>query len=185
MIIGTTKALRPAIATVLLVFCLFAFKDEQDSLHKRTFNISLDEIRNDVPVKKPIADEMEFKHGKLFSNYLYDKFGYSWLRYRINKDSTFVDSTETEVRMLEVEATATDATNQTVSITFVTQEWDIDGVIRITKNDKLKKYYDFVGREKNGKPRRKRVHKDHHLIEVKKGDSSMYKETIAPPPVDK
>lgn len=179
---GARKTRTQALVIGLVALSLFGFKDEKDSLHKRIFNISLDEVKDGTPVKKTIADKMEFKHGKLFSDYLYEKYGFNWMRYRINKDSVFVDSTETEVRMLEVEASATDETNQTVSINFVTQEWDIDGTIRITKNDKLKKFYDFVGREKNGKPKKIRKHKDHRLIEIKKGDSTMYKETIAPPP---
>lgn len=177
------KKLNPKkwISLSLIMVSLLAFKDEQDSLHKRIFNISLDEVRDGAPVKKTIADKMEFKHGKLFSDYLYEKFGYSWIRYRINKDSVFIDSTDTEVRMLDVEATATDETNQTVAITFITQEWDIDGTIRITKNDKLKKYFDFVGREKGGKPKKVKPKKTKHLIEVKKGDSTLYKDVIAPP----
>mgnify|MGYP003705075943 CR=1 FL=1 len=146
-------------------FSSFAFISEKDSLHKRTFHISLDEVRDGVPVKKMIADEMLFKHGKLFCQYIFDKYGFAWIRYRINKDSTYIDSTETEVRMLEVEAAATDETDQTVLINFITEEWDIDGTIKITRHDKIKKYYDFVGREKGGKPKKHRV-KRNHMIQL-------------------
>lgn len=99
-------------------------------------------------------DKLYFKNGKLFSDFLYDKFGYKWIRYRINKDSIFTDSTDTEVRFLLVEASLTDDNNQTVLLDFTTQEWDLDGTIKITKNDKLKKYYDMAGREKGGKPKK-------------------------------
>ena len=67
----------------------------------------LDESKDGVAGKKAISDKLEFKEGKLFSDYLYDKFGYKWIRYRINKDSIFTDSTDTEVRLLVVEASAT------------------------------------------------------------------------------
>lgn len=137
-----------------LVFIMFGFKDEHDSLHKRTFNIGLSETKNGVVAKKVIMDKLYFKNGKLFSDFLYDKFGYKWIRYRINKDSIFTDSTDTEVRFLLVEASVTDDNNQTVQLDFTTQEWDLDGTIKITRNDKLKKYYDMAGREKGGKPKK-------------------------------
>lgn len=133
---------------------LFAFKGEKDSLHKRIFNVSLTESKEGVVAKKTIPDKFYFKDGKVFSDFLHEKFGYSYIRYRINKDTVYTDSTNTEVRQLEVEASATDEDNQTAAITFTTVEWDIDGVVKITKNDRLKRYYDFVGREKGGKPKK-------------------------------
>ena len=144
---------------VIFFFLLFAFKSEKDSLHKRTFNISLSEVKDGVVAKKTIADQVTFKDGKLFSDYLFEKFGYKAIRYRINKDTIYTDSTDTEVRQLEVEASATNEDNQTAAITFTTVEWDIDGVIKITKNDKLKKYFDFAGREKGGKPKKEKKKK--------------------------
>jgi hypothetical protein len=157
---------KNALTFMVLLLTLLAFKGEKDALHKRTFTIMLDEVRDGVPAKKGIADKMTFKDGKLFSDYLFDKFQYKWLRYRINKDSIFTDSTDTEVRLLEVEASATNEDNQTVSITFTSIEWDLDGVIKITKNDKLKKYYDFIGREKGGKPKKVKKKKENKVFEI-------------------
>lgn len=147
------------IACVALLF-FFSFKGEKDPLHKRVFNVSLSESKDGVVSKKTIADKFYFKEGKVFSDFLNSKFGYSYIRYRINHDSIYIDSTNTEVRELHVEASATDESNQTATITFTTVEWDIDGVIRITKNDKLKRYYDFAGREKGGKPKKEKKKKD-------------------------
>lgn len=138
----------------LLFLGLKSVKNEPDPLHKRIFNISLSEIKNDVVAKKTIADKFYFKNGKLFSDFLFDKFGYKYISYRINKDSIYTDFTNTEVRLLEVEAVITDESDQTIFVNFTTSEWDIDGVIKITKRDKLKRYYDFVGREKGGKPKK-------------------------------
>src|SRR6476661_4375666 len=110
---------------LIVAIYLLSFKNENDSLHKRTFNTSLSETKNGQVAKKVIADQLYFKNGKLFSDFLYSKFKYKWIRYRINKDSIFTDSTDTEVRLLVVEATATDENNQTVAINFTTQEWDL------------------------------------------------------------
>lgn len=138
----------------LLFLGLNNFKKEQDPLHKRIFNVSLTETKNNIVAKKPIADKFYFKNGKFFSDFLFGKFGYKYINYRINKDSIYTDSTDTEVRLLEVEAVVTNDDDETIFVSFTTSEWDIDGLIKITKHDKLKRHYDFVGREKGGKPKK-------------------------------
>jgi hypothetical protein len=156
--------------TLFICFILFAtlvaFKGEKDSLHKRTFNTMLDEVRDGVPGKKGVADKLTFKDGKLFSDFLYEKYGFKWMRYRIDKDSIYTDSTDTEVRLLEVESSATNEDNLTVQVNFVTVEWDLEGTVKITKNDKLKKYYDLIGREKGGKPKKPKKKKENKLFEI-------------------
>jgi len=142
----------------LFLFLLLCFNtiqsQEIDPLNKRKFNVLLDEIKNGESVKKGIADLFYFKAGRFFSDYLYAKYQYKWIRYRINKDSIFTDSTDTEVRYLEIEASITDESNQTAILNFVIQEWDLDGTLKITRNDKLKRYFEVVGREKGGKPKK-------------------------------
>lgn len=169
---------------LLLVFVLFAFKEEKDPLHKRVFNISLGESKDGIPGKKNIADKWFFKDGKMYSEYLDTKFNYKWFRYRINRDSTFTDSTDTEVRWLEVEGSMTDDADQTVIVNFIQLEWDIDGTVKITKHDKVKRYFDFVGREKGGKPKKVKKKGDKKILELVpdgKVPEKIYEESIAPP----
>jgi len=151
------KVLAKVSLLILLSFYSFlsiAQTKEKDPLHKRIFNLSLNEVKDGAPQKKLFQDKLEFKNGKLFSDYVNEKFGFKWIKYRIEKDSIYTDSTDTEVRFLAVEATATDETNQTIMISFTTIEWDIEGTIKITKNDKLKKHIEMSGREKGGKPKK-------------------------------
>ena len=142
-----------------IVLFLSSFQSDQDPLHKRVFYISLSEIKNGVPVKKVFGDELFFKNGKLYADMFYNKFGFKWMRYRINRDTFFMDSTQTEVRLLDVEAVVTDESNQTLSFTFLTSEWDLEGVVKISRHDKIKKYYNVWGREKGGKPKKEKKRK--------------------------
>ena len=155
----------PALSFALILLVCVAFKTEKDPLHKRVFNISITEVKDGAAAKKTITDKIEFKDGKLFSDFLFDKFQYKWLKYRINKDSIYTDSTDTEVRLLQVEATVTDDKDQTITINFETVEWSIEGSIKLTKSDKPKKYYDFVGLEKGGKPKKPKKPKKGQPVE--------------------
>jgi hypothetical protein len=141
-----------SVGLALLSFSPAIYAGEDDPLDKRQFNSSLSETRNGVVAKKVIADLIRFKNGKLSSSYVHEKFGFKWLRYRIDKDTTYIDETDTEVRLVEAHAYATDEENVTVFFEFTVVEWDIDGLIKVTKNDRLRKYYDLAGREKGGKP---------------------------------
>lgn len=133
---------------------------EKDPLHKRVFTVGITEVKDGQVGKKSISSQIDFKDGKLYCDFLFDKFQYKWIKYRINKDSIYTDETETEVRLLEVEASTTDDKDQTLIMNFKVEEWDIDGTIKITKNDKLKKYFDFAGREKGGKPKKEKKPKE-------------------------
>lgn len=126
------------------------FKGEpKDALDKRIFTTSITELRENQPPKKPLADEMEFKAGKgVFITSMYDKHGFSWTKYEIKKDSTFMDEYQNEVHWVEVEASMTDKEDQTMIMNATIEDYDISGTIKITKKDKLKKRYEFSGKEK-------------------------------------
>jgi hypothetical protein len=141
---------------VAILIALQVNAAEENPLDDRQFNASLSETRNGVVAKKVIMDVIRFKNGKMSSAYIHEKFGFKWLRYRINTDTIYIDDTGTEVRKLDLQAYATDESNLTVSLEFTVLEWDIDGVVKVTKNDRLRKYYDLAGREKGGKPKKKK-----------------------------
>jgi len=166
MTTNKTVFLKFKVLGFAILFVLLAFSGEKDFLHKRVFNIMLEEVKDGVPTKKGVSDKWTFKDGKIFSDYLYKKFGYNWMRYRINKDSIYTDSTDTEVRLLEVESSFTNEDNQTATINFTSVEWDIDGTVKITKNDKIKKYFDVAGREKGGKPKKPKKKKENKIFEI-------------------
>jgi len=161
------KSLSIYLGILALSFSFFAFvlPDEKDFLNKRTFNVTYVELKEGVAQKKTIASTIQFKNGKLLSPFLADKFGFKWIKYRVEKDSIYTDSTDTEVRYMDIEASATDDNNQTVMMTFNILEWDIEGVVKITKNDKLKKHFDFVGREKGKKLKAKKNQPDKMFLE--------------------
>ena len=131
------------------------FKGEpKDALDKRIFTTSISELKENAPAKKGVADEIEFKGGKMFSLILEEKLGLKWTNYEIKKDSTFMDEENNEVHWVEGEVSTTDDADQTTVMTFTVEDYDIRGEVKVTKKDKLKKRYEFAGKEKEKKKKK-------------------------------
>jgi len=122
--------------------------EPKDALDKRIFKVNMTEIKEGAAPKKGVEDEIEFKGGKMFSTFLFDKLEYKWIKYEVKKDSTFTDEEQNEVHWVEAEISTTDDKDQTMMMTCTVEDYDITGEIKITKKDKLKKKYEFAGKEK-------------------------------------
>jgi hypothetical protein len=122
--------------------------EPKDALDKRIFTVTMSEVKEGAAPKKGVEDEIEFKGGKMLSMFLFEKFEYKWTKYEIITDSTYTDEEQNEIHMLVAEASSTDDKDQTMTMTCTVEDTDITGVVKITKKDKLKKKFNFVGLEK-------------------------------------
>ncbi|RME19346.1 MAG: hypothetical protein D6799_01430 [Bacteroidetes bacterium] len=136
---------------ILVLSGIFAsiYDKDKDPLHKRMFNITITEIKSGTPSNKSTTDELEFKNNKLFSKFLNEKFNINWISYTITKDTTYLDSvTEADVRYFEVKGLYKDEDQQETHVLCKIENELINGNIKIMKNDKLKKEFEFSGQEK-------------------------------------
>jgi len=137
-----------ATTTCVLALSLFSFKGDKDALNKKIYTLQVNEMKDGQPKsKKPTEDELEFKDGKVFSNVLFDKHEFKWIKYKITKDSTYEDEGE-QKHLIEATASATDDKDETVVISVKVDQYDVDGSYKITKHDVPKKLYQFIGKEK-------------------------------------
>lgn len=137
-----------ATAACVLAFGLFSFKGDKDALNKKTYTLQVNEMKDGQPKgKKPMEDEIEFKDGKVFSNVAFDKHEFKWLKYKITKDSTYDDEGE-QKRIIEASAMATNEKDETMTMYFKIDQYDIEGSFKLTKHDVPKKLYEFTGKEK-------------------------------------
>lgn len=145
------------ISTSLVAIALFtinaSYKGEpKDGLDKRIYIVNMTEVKENSPSKKAVQDEIEFKADKgMFSNYLFEKMQLKWLKYDILKDSTYTDEDNNEARWIQAEVIHTDESDQTTLMTLTVENFEIKGEIKVTKKDKLKKKYEFSGKEKEKK----------------------------------
>jgi len=144
-----------SIITIGILFINAVPKGEpKDALDKRIFKVIMTEVKEGAAPKKGLDDEIEFKGGKMFSQFLFDKLEYKWIKYEVKKDSVFSDEEQNEVHLVEAEISSTDENDQTILMTCTVEDYDIQGVIKITKKDKLKKKYEFSGKEKDKKKKK-------------------------------
>ena len=146
-----------AISASVVIIGLFTINatlkgDPKDGLDKRIYIVQMTEVKENAPSKKSVEDEIEFKAGKgMFSLFLEEKMALKWMKYEILKDSTYTDDESNEKRWIEGQVMHTDATDQTTLMTFIVEDFDIKGEIKVTKKDKLKKKFEFTGKEKEKK----------------------------------
>jgi len=131
-----------------LALSLFSFKGDKDALNKKIYTLQVNEMKDGQPKsKKPAEDELEFKDGKVFSNVLFEKHEFKWIKYKITKDSTYEDEGE-QKKLIEAEASSTNDRDETIVINIKVDNYDVDGTFKLTKHDVPKKLYNFIGKEK-------------------------------------
>lgn len=134
------------------VISINAYKVEKDPLHGKTFEVQQIEFKEGAPKSgaKAIKDEIFFKGGKLYSDLAASekcgKFD-SMIKYEIEKDSAYTEEEE-ERHYYEIKASKENDDGQVLTIQLKIDDIDIEGSMKLSKNDKLKKHFEFTGKEK-------------------------------------
>lgn len=123
---------------------------EKDPLHGKVYEVQQVEFKDGAPKTsgKPIADEILFKGGKLFSDLAAEKLKFDkMIKYDLKKDSTYTEEDE-ERHYYEVEASSENDDGMTLTVSIKIDDIDIEGSMKLSKADKIKKHYEFTGKEK-------------------------------------
>jgi hypothetical protein len=122
----------------------------KDPLHGKVYEVQQTEFKDGVPktTGKPKSDEIMFKNGKLFSDFAADPLKFDkMIKYEIKKDSSYTEEDE-ERHYYEIEASTENDDGTVLTIAIKIDDIDIEGSMKLTKSDKLKKHYEFIGKEK-------------------------------------
>lgn len=136
--------------TILL---LVSFKSDKDKMHKRVFKVTVTDYKDGKPKAKTSDDEIEFKDGKLFSLYIFDKTGFEKIKYEIKIDSTYIEDEMTK-EYIKIEATSKNDGNEDLYLSMIIDDFNAEGSVKLMKSGREKKYFEFIGKEK--------VHKKGH-----------------------
>ncbi|MCD6067499.1 MAG: hypothetical protein K0S33_2325 [Bacteroidetes bacterium] len=138
---------------VLVLTASVAFKGDKDKLHKRDFTVQLTEGKK----PKPSDDEVSFKDGKIYCGDVLNEKNpdLSWMRYEIKVDSTYIED-DVEKEYIEIIATKELERADMFEVKCVIDDHNIEGSMRIHKNNKDKKTFSFTGKEKPKKEKEKK-----------------------------
>ena len=121
----------------------------EDALHRKKYSAMATEIKDGKPTgRKPMPDEIEFKKGKVYSSYCWEKTEFQDVKYEITKDSTFTGEGGEELHYYEVLAVTSNDKDQTINMSFIINGYDIEATYKLTKKDVLKKHFTSTGKEK-------------------------------------
>jgi hypothetical protein len=132
------------ITLLTLVLSAFTFIDK---LEGKSYRIIINEKKGDVYSDKSFQHIIEFEKGKLYCDaWLYEKFNYKDLDYKIVKDTTYMEDEE-RINLFTIDLKGKNNLDEDLkgSITFTNS--DCEGVFKIFRKDVLKKVFEFSGSE--------------------------------------
>jgi hypothetical protein len=132
------------ITHLTLVLSAFTFIDK---LEGKSYRIIINEKKGDVYSDKSFQHIIEFEKGKLYCDaWLYEKFNYKDLDYKIVKDTTYMEDEE-RINLFTIDLKGKNNLDEDLkgSITFTNS--DCEGVFKIFRKDVLKKVFEFSGSE--------------------------------------
>jgi hypothetical protein len=131
---------------LLLALALSAFTSK-DKLEGKSYRIIINEKKGDVYSDKSFQHIIEFEKSKLYCDaWLYEKFAYKELDYKIVKDTSYMEDDE-PINLFTIDLKGKNNLDEDLkgSITFTNS--DCEGVFKIFRKDMLKKVFEFSGSE--------------------------------------
>jgi hypothetical protein len=139
------------IVTAALVSINAVVAPDKDPLHGKKYETQATEYKEGVPKAggKPYPDKIEFSKGRIYSDLAADsKMGSfnEYIKYEIEKDSTYTIDDE-ERHYYQIKASKENDDGSIITIDIIIDDIDMEGSMKLTKKDKVKKHYEFVGKE--------------------------------------
>ncbi|MCU0434547.1 MAG: hypothetical protein MUC87_13925 [Bacteroidia bacterium] len=138
------------IAGVFTLFCSVALTGDTETIEGKAYKVTMTEAKKGGKSGKPEADVVSIKNGKFRSKLIGRDMGADAINIELTVDSVYKDEGE-EVIYVEFEGTATNKLDETVEVKGTIDGYGIEGSAEVSKKGKVKRHYDFVGSEKEGK----------------------------------
>ena len=138
-------------ACIFILTASFVLKGDTSSLEGKKYKLTITEQKSGKS-GKPTQDDCEFKSSKFGCKFFQSNAGAGEIPIDLDKDSTYSED-GSDVQMLYVEFSGERTNNQqeTVKVTGTIDGYQIEGSVEISKKEKVKKHWDFVGNQKDKK----------------------------------
>lgn len=142
----TLKYILALFSTFLLAFTLVS-----DKLEGKKYRLIINEKKGEVYSEKSFQHILEFEKGKIYCDeWLYEKFTFKNLEYKITKDTLIVVE-EDNVDLFVIDVKGKNDLNEDLKGTITFTDSDCEGIFKIFRKDALKRVFEFSGSEYVGK----------------------------------
>jgi hypothetical protein len=125
--------------------------DDTSNIENKQYKITITESKKGKS-GKPEQDEVVIKGSKFKSKFFKQNAGADGIPIELGKDSTYSEEGSDEVLMyVEFSGEMTNKLEETVKVTGTIDGYGIEGNVEISKKEKVKKHWDFVGMQKDKK----------------------------------
>lgn len=140
---------------IFLLSASFVLKGDTSSIEGKLYIVTITESKKSGKSGTPVPkEEITFKSGKFKNKYFSKNAGADAIPIELVVDSAYTaEGDEEETIYIEFEGQMTNKLDETVKVTGTIDGYGIEGNLEISKKDKVKKHWDFVGsmKDKKGK----------------------------------
>ncbi len=126
--------------------------DDTSNIEDKKYKITISEAKKGGKSGPSDTDVLTFKSGKFRTGFFKKFAGADAIPIELDKDSTYIDEGGTEEMLyIEFSGEMTNKQDETVKVTGTIDGFGIEGNVELSKKEKVKKHWDFVGTEKDKK----------------------------------
>lgn len=139
-------------ATLFLLTASFVLKGDTSSIEGKQYKITITEAKKGGKSGSPETEEVSFKSSKFRCKFFGKNAGADAIPIDLTVDSTYTsDGDDNETLYVEFEGQMSNKLEETVKVTGTIDGMGIEGSVEISKKEKVKKHWDFVGGQKDKK----------------------------------
>lgn len=136
---------------VFLLTCSFVLVGgDTTALEGKTYKVTMTLVKKTGKTGAPENEEITFKGGKFKCKLIDKEMGAPAIPIEFTVDSAFIENDE-ELPYVEFEGEFVNKLDETVKVTGIVDGYGIEGSVILSKKEKEKKRYDFVGSLKEKK----------------------------------
>lgn len=140
--------------TIFLLTASFVLKGDTSTIEGKTYKVTITEAKKSGKSGPGSPDDVSFKSSKFRSKFFGKNAGADAIPIELTVDSAYTaEGDEEETIYVEFEGQLTNKLEETVRVTGTVEGYGVEGSVEISKKDKVKKHWDFVGtmKDKKGK----------------------------------
>lgn len=129
----------------------FVLRGDTSNIEGKTYKITITEAKKGGKSGPGETDEVTFKSSKFKCKFFQKNAGAELIPIDLDKDSTYSDGGDEQTMYVEFSGEMQNKLEEVVKVTGTIDGTGIEGSVELSKKEKVKKHWDFVGMQKDKK----------------------------------